>query len=84
MNDDLIPGVELSKIPDELKQASVDVNLSFKRHRKAVQQAELWSKELNLSKHALDLAQAQLNELLPRWNPSTQTLEPKLEELKEN
>lgn len=73
---------ELTKAPVEIRQAMAEANLSHKRLIRAETQYNAWVEELKRARELSTLRQAELADLLNRWDTVSPTLGPsKLETL---
>jgi len=73
-------GVDISKLPDEFKEAMTNASKAAKRYQKSVDQKKLWTEEADIAAQEHASAQLRYNEILKRWDTETNTLR-SLEEL---
>jgi hypothetical protein len=70
---------DMSKVPQEMKEASQKMRSAIIRERKARQQFSLWRKEFDSASDCLKAEEKSYGEISLRWDPETQTMSPSLE-----
>jgi hypothetical protein len=71
-----ILGVELEKVPEEVKNSMLRVVEARKRSAHAIRQSSLWNEERLVANKVFDAAQQDWALILQRWNPATNEMIP--------
>jgi hypothetical protein len=73
-NQNMFLGVDLSKLPEEVRLKMTTASSAHKRYQLAREQQDRWNSESETAARAHTLAQQEWNECLNRWDPDTNTL----------
>lgn len=69
----------MKQVPAEVMEQGILVNKALKRRNRASDQVKAWQHEENLAEKEFAVATQRHAQLVSRWNPATNAVEPLLE-----
>lgn len=75
---------DFQKLPDEMKEASLDFGRAIKRERLAKVQMDAWTKEHSDASMLLKVKEKDYGTISLRWDPEKNIMSPSLKEFKDD